>query len=84
MIALRDFLLCFFIVMFLEVPLLQVIPSLALFLIIFVVHIRSRVYESSCLNFITSINEGTFVVVLAIALVLEILGSVKEIPEKTN
>ena len=84
LIALRDFLLCFFIVMFLEVPLLQVIPSLALFLIIFVVHIRSRVYESSCLNFITSINEGTFVVVLAIALVLEILGSVKEIPEKTN
>ena len=70
----RDFLMCFFLVMFLDNPLIQILPTLFFYLISLGIQIVKQPFESKIMNFLSVINQSVYVIILVIGLILKLAG----------
>ena len=82
LVVVRDFFICFFIVIFIEVPFIQILPSLAFFVFTFLIQAINQPYENFCMNLLSTINQAVYVIILVISLLLKILGDQEAISEQ--
>lgn len=74
LLMLKDLLVAFFIVLFVENPLLQILPSLTLFGACFAIILKFRVFKSKILLCTHLLNEGTFTVVTLVFFLYYVAG----------
>ena len=74
-LMIRDYFICFFIIVFMKMPVLQIFPNLAMFATSLFITFKYRPFENKFMNFLTVINETAYVLILSFFLVLLLLGA---------
>jgi hypothetical protein len=74
LLMVKELLVAFFIVMFVELPALQIVPALLLFLLAFVHVLRNKVFKSKIVYYTCLLNEATFCIVTFVFFLYYLFG----------
>ena len=67
----REFLLCFFIIFFIDYPFLQLIPMLMLYIFTFWLSFKYKPFESKSVMFLTFVNELGYILIIIMFMVVK-------------